>query len=284
MNTSQKVLVDHIVDKLANRRGFVRQMGMASAGLASFLATASSSNAQAQITDVDILQFALNLEYLEAEFYTMARTGKTIDQMGIGITGSGATGATTGGKMVTFIEGSTLARSADEIGADERAHVALLRGALTAAGVQPVAKPAINLNALGVGFGSQEEFITLARAFEDVGVTAYAGAAPLISSKAYLGVAARILAAEAEHTGNLRLHAALYNVRVTALDAVDVIPPPAGTKFGSLDAMGLVAVRTPGQVLNIVYGGAAGVSAGGFFPSGFNGTLRTSEAAATKPA
>lgn len=284
MNTSQKVLVGHIVDKLANRRGFVRQMGMASAGLASFLATAGSASAQAQITDVDILQFALNLEYLEAEFYTVARTGKTIDQMGIGITGSGTTGATTGGKMVTFIEGSTLARSADEIGADERAHVALLRGALTAAGVQPVAKPAINLNALGVGFGSQEEFITLARAFEDVGVTAYAGAAPLISNKDYLGVAARILAAEAEHTGNLRLHAALYNVRVTALDAVDVVPPPAGTKFGSLDANGLVAVRTPAQVLNVVYGGASGVSAGGFYPGGFNGNIKMSGAAATKPA
>lgn len=282
MNTSQKVIVNHIVDKLASRRGFVRQMGMASAGLASFLALADSASAQSQITDVDILQFALNLEYLEAEFYTVARTGKTIDQMGIGITGAGTPGATTGGKKVTFIEGSTLARSADEIGADERAHVALLRTALTAAGAQPVAKPAINLNALGVGFGSQEEFITLARAFEDVGVTAYAGAAPLITNKDYLGVAARILAAEAEHTGNLRLHAALYNVRVTALDPVDVVPPPAGTKFGSLDDNGLAAIRTPGQVLNIVYGGAANANSGGFYPSGFNGNIRTSTAGATK--
>src|SRR5262249_44908209 len=157
-----------------------KQMGMASAGLAAFLSTAGT--ASAAVTDVDILQFALNLEYLEAEFYTVARTGKTIDQMGVGITGSGNTGATTGGKKVTFIEGSTLAKSADEIGGDERAHVTLLRGALTAAGVTPVAKPAINLNALGAGFESQEEFIALARAFEDVGVTAYGGAAPLIQN------------------------------------------------------------------------------------------------------
>ena len=281
MNTTQKVIVNEIREKLGVRRSFLQQMGMASAGLGDFLATVQT--ADAQVSDVDILQFALNLEYLEAEFYTVARTGKTIDQMGIGITGTGGTGATVGGKQVTFIEGSTLAKSADEIGGDERAHVTLLRTTLSAAGVMPVAKPAINLNALGIGFGSQEEFITLARAFEDVGVSAYAGAAPLISNKTYLGVAARILAAEALHTGNLRLHAALYNVKVTALDLVDIVPPPTGTRFISVDAMGLSAIRTPGQVLNIIYGGKANGTSGGFFPSGFNGTLNTSSDAAPRP-
>ena len=280
MNISQKVIVNNIREKLANRRDFVQRVGMASAGLAAFLAATDSASGQSAITDVDILQFALNLEYLEAEFYTFARLGKTIDQMGIGITGSGITGATTGGQKVTFIEGSTLAQSADEIGADERAHVMLLRGALTAAGVQPVAKPAINLNALGSGFESQEAFIALGRAFEDVGVSAYGGAAPLIQSKAYLAVAARILAAEAEHTGNLRLHAALYQVKTAALDGVDIIPPPSGGRYISLDSTGLTAVRTPGQVLNIVYGGA-GRSSGAFFPNGFNGNLKTSDGAAT---
>ncbi len=161
--------------RLSDRRGFVRKLGMASAGIGALLVTARS--AKAAVTDVDILQFALNLEYLESEFYTVARTGKTIDQMGVAITGSGNAGATTGGQKVTFIEGSTLALSADEIGMDERAHVTYLRTALTAAGVQPIAKPAINLNALGTGFESQEAFINVARAFEDVGVSAYGGAA-----------------------------------------------------------------------------------------------------------
>lgn len=281
MNTSQKVIVDTIREKVADRRSFVKKMGMASAGLAAFLGTVET--ADAQVTDVDILQFALNLEYLEAEFYTMARTGKSIAEMGIGVTGSGATGATTGGKQVTFIEGSTLAKSADEIGADERAHVQLLRSALTSAGVGPVAKPAINLNALGIGFGSQEEFIALARAFEDVGVSAYGAAAPLITSKAILATAARILAAEAEHTGNIRLHAALYNVKTSALDAADILPPPSGTRFSSLDATGLSAVRTPGQVLYIVYGGTAGAKTGAFFPSGFNGSINTADSTPAKP-
>ena len=217
MTKSNEVLIDTIREKAADRRSFMRNVGMASAGLGAFLLAAKPGKAQA-VTDVDILQFALNLEYLESEFYTMATTGKSISEMGIGITGSGNTGATTGGKKVTFIAGSTLALSATEIASDERNHVKLIRGALTAAGVMPIAKPAINLDALGIGFGSQEEFITLARAFEDVGVSAYGGAAPLISSKAYLGVAARILAAEALHTGNLRLHAALYQVPIKPVD------------------------------------------------------------------
>jgi hypothetical protein len=282
MNISQKVIVNQIREKVSNRRSFITRMGMASAGLATFLHTVDSAHAQSTITDVDILQFALNLEYLEAEFYTVARSGQTIDMMGIGITGSGAAGPTSGGKKVNFIEGSTLAKAADEIGADERAHVALLRNALTAAGAGPVAKPAINLNALGAGFETQEEFILLARAFEDVGVSAYCGAAALIQNKEYLGVAAQILAAEAEHTGNIRLHAALYNVKTTALDEVDVVPPPAGMKFMSLDANGLAAKRTPGQVLNIVYGGQANQSSGGFYPNGTNGNLKTSSGPATK--
>jgi len=98
---------------------------MASAGLAAFLGTVQT--ADAQVTDADILQFALNREYLEAEFYTMARMGKSISEMGVYITGSGATRATTGGKQVTFIERSTLAKIEDEIGAGGRTHVALLR-------------------------------------------------------------------------------------------------------------------------------------------------------------
>jgi len=276
MNVAQKVIVNGIQEKLSGRRNFVRQMGLASAGLGAFLANVENVGAQSAITDVDILQFALNLEYLEAEFYTVARTGRTIDQMGVGITGSGTAGATTGGQRVTFNEGSTLAQSADEIGADERNHVTLLRGALTTAGVGPVAKPAINLNALGSGFESQEAFIALARAFEDVGVTAYAGAAPLIVNKDYLGIAARILAAEGEHTGNLRLHAALYKAATTSLDSLDILPPPSGTRYISVDsATGLSAVRTPAQVLTIIYGGA-GRTSGAFFPNGTNGNLKNS--------
>ncbi len=272
-----------VIQTRSSRRGFIGRLGLASAGVGAFLATTRSSHGQAAITDADIVQFALNLEYLEAEFYTVARTGKTIDQFGVGITGSGNSGPTTGGQKVTLFENSTLAASADEIGADERAHVNLLRSTLTSLGIQPIAKPAINLNALGIGFESQEGFLALARAFEDVGVSAYGGAAPLLQNKTILAAAARILAAEAEHTGNLRLHVALYQAQTAALDAVDIIPTPAGKRYISVDSNGLSAVRTPGQVLNIVYGGKANATSGGFFPAGVNGTINMSSEATPAP-
>jgi hypothetical protein len=269
--------LDNLKATLASRRGFAKSLGMASAGMAAFMTNLESADAQTSgPSDADIFQFALNLEYLEAEFYTMAVTGQTIGQMGTGITGSGSAGATTGGQKVLFIAGSTLANSAAEIGTDERAHVALIRSTLTGLGVTPIAKPAINLNALGSGFESQEAFIALARAFEDVGVSAYGGAAPLLSSKTLLGYAARILATEAEHTGNLRLHASLYQVTTKALDQFDILPPPVGKNFISVDSNGLTAVRTPGQVLSIVYGGNSNTTSGGFFPAGVNGTINVS--------
>ena len=167
---------------------------------------------------------------------------------------------------------------ANQIAADERSHVTLIQQALTAAGAQPIAQPAINLNALGIGFASVAQFLTLARAFEDVGVTAYAGAAPLISSKTVLGYAAQILGTEAEHASNIRLQVAQLGVSTTLLDGVDVLPPPSGQNYFSVDSTGLVQTRTPGQVLYIVYGFMANVTSGGFFPNGVNGTINTSSA------
>jgi hypothetical protein len=120
-------------------------------------------------------------------------------------------------------------------------------------------------------FQSEAGFLTLARIFEDIGVSAYGGAAPLISSKAYLATAARILAAEAEHAANIRLQDAHFGIMMKKIDSVDILPPPSGKNFFSLDAKGLSAVRTPGQVLYLAYGNMANVTSGGFFPNGVNG-------------
>src|SRR5882757_7991778 len=94
------------------------------------------------IDEQDVLNFALNLEYLEAEFYTYATTGKSITSFGIGIKGL-ATGAnptegsaTVGGKQVSFPDNELFIRDlATQIGSDERAHVVLLRGALGSSAV-----------------------------------------------------------------------------------------------------------------------------------------------------
>src|ERR1700722_3000240 len=271
-------ILEEAIAAASNRRRFLSKIAVASAGAAALGAGLMEGQTSAP-TDADILNFALNLEYLEAEFYTVATTGQTIDQMGVTISGSGNQGAATGGSMVDFSNSLfPTAAIANQIAADERSHVTLIQQALTAAGAQPIAQPAINLNALGIGFASVAQFLTLARAFEDVGVTAYAGAAPLISSKTVLGYAAQILGTEAEHASNIRLQVAQLGVSTTLLDGVDVLPPPSGQNYFSVDSTGLVQTRTPGQVLYIVYGFMGNVTSGGFFPNGVNGTINTSSA------
>ncbi len=276
-------LVSNLIEQSPNRRSLLRKIGLASAAVGAAVATGNKSLlAQSSTpTVVDVLQFALNLEYLEAEFYTTATMGVTIDQVGIGIDGAGGTGPTTGWNQVNFSNNFIFTgQVAMEVGADERAHVTLLRGALNTAGIRPIAKPQINLAALGIGFANELQFLTLARIFEDIGVSAYAYAAgqSFVANTPYIGTAAQILAAEAEHVGNIRLEVARLNINTSALDGVDIIPPPSGTKFMSLDDNGLCALRSPGQVLYLAYGGVAGVTSGGFFPAGVNGTLNTSSA------
>jgi hypothetical protein len=282
----KEALLENVIENAPNRRAFLAKVGIASAALAgtSQLGKAQSSSGP---SDFDILNFALNLEYVESEFYTVATTGMTIEQLGIGITGSGNPGPTTGGSLVNFgSSNSQIAYSkiADEIAFDERAHVSFIRAALIGAGVMPVAKPAINLAAAGIGFGGITDFLQLARIFEDIGVTAYAGAAPLISSKAILGYAARIAQTEAEHSSSIRLQMAILGVPSMAVDGLDIIPPPSGVNFFPLDSNGLTQTRTTGQVLYLAYGNSANAMSGGFFPNGANGNINMSTTAATNAA
>ncbi len=267
--------IENLLAQSPNRRRFFKKLGIASAVAGAVTGTRGQAQMQAAIGDADILNFALNLEYLEAEFYTVATTGTTLSASGFSGAGSGVGGPTTGGKQVTFSD-NTVQAVAKELANDEQAHVKLLQGAITGLGGQPVAKPAINLGALGIGFGSQGEFLTLARVFEDIGVTAYNGAAPLIQNKAILGYAARILATEAEHAGAIRLLVAQNSVPTTSLDGVDHTPPMSGTMYFSTNSSGLTEVRSPGQVLYLAYGGKANATSGGFFPAGANGLLNTS--------
>jgi hypothetical protein len=219
------------------------------------------------LTDVDILNFALNLEYLEAEFYTVATTGRRIAEAGIGIDGKGRSGATTGGAKVSLDDFTGFA--AMQITLDEQAHVNYLRAALKG---EAVAKPEINLEALAVGFRSQSEFLTVAAIFEDVGVSAYGGAAPLIDSAQILGAAARIALTEAQHGGVLRSLVSRAALPIPQVDAkaIPTIGNPNGRLF-FVDGNGLSIVRSPSEVLKIVYGG--GTSSGGFFPAGINGAI-----------
>lgn len=229
------------------------------------------------INDLDILNFALNLEYLEAEFYTVATTGRRISESaGIEVSGRGREGATTGGGRVAL--DARVMVVAQQIALDEEAHVKLLRGALRSSAV---AKPAINLEALGLGFRTQAEFLTLAAIFEDVGVSAYRGAAPLIQSREVLDTAAGVALTEAQHAGLLRYLVSNldFNVTVPSVDETaippigqpELAPARSGGRLFFVEGLGLSPSRTASEVLRVVY--ANNQRGGGFFPDGVNGKI-----------
>ncbi|MEO8521855.1 MAG: ferritin-like domain-containing protein [Acidobacteriota bacterium] len=259
-----------LVSNPLHRREFAKKMAMGAFAVAGVAALPGSVNLKADgITDIDILNFALNLEYLEAEFYSVASTGQRISETGIGVTGKGRAGATVGGAKVSLDDFTGFV--AQQITIDEQAHVNFLRAALKG---EAVAKPDINLDALGVGFKNQAEFLTVAAIFEDVGVSAYGGAAPLIDSSQILSAAARIALTEAQHAGVLRSLVSRAALPIPQVDPKAI--PTIGNTNGRLyfvDGNGLSVVRTPSEVLKIVYAG--GTSSGGFFPSGVNGLITT---------
>ena len=285
---TEKNIIDEAVENSSNRRSLLKKLGLASAAMAAgaTLGTKKLSAATAP-SAVEVVQFALNLEYLEAEFYSVATTGKTIEERDYDVSGIGTPGPTTTsyGK-VNFANSFVLTGPvAMDIAADEIAHVQVLRQALLSTGYTPVAKPAINLDVLaakGASLANEQTFLTLSRIFEDIGVSAYAGGADFLSGSPYLQTAARILSVEGEHVANVRLQIARLGIATTKLDGADVLPPVSGSNFFSTNvANGLTAIRTPGQVLYLAYGNVAGATKGGFFPNGVNGMLNTSTAPAT---
>jgi hypothetical protein len=146
--------------------------------------------------------------------------------------------------------------------------------------------PSIDLGALGFGFANQNDFLKAARILEDIGVTAYAGAAGFLKTPDVITAAACLLGAEAEHAAAIRSQIARLKIATTPLDGVDLIPPPSGQPKQLLSVKvsdGLIATRSAGQVLYLAFGGKAGVKQGGFFPNGLNVAIAASTEAAREP-
>ncbi len=137
--------------------------------------------------DVDVLNFALTLEYLESAFYKEAKAGK----------------AKAKGDLMTLV---------DLISADEDQHGAALTATIKKLGGKPVPAPKVSFP-----YSDTAGFLKLAQTFEDTGVSAYNGAAPSIQSKEVLGAAGSIVQVEARHASAIRL----LNKAEPAPDAFD---------------------------------------------------------------
>lgn len=179
-----------VYDRLDGRRAAIKKFSSYAGKLAllsvpfAFGSMFKKAYGQSASGILDVLNYALTLEYLEAEFYTKGAAAA-------GLIPSGpATGAIT------------------TIRDHENAHVQFLKTAITASGGTPVAKPNFDFTAGGNFndvFTNYDTFLAIAQAFEDTGVRAYKGqAGALISNNDVLTAALNIHSVEARHASHIR--------------------------------------------------------------------------------
>lgn len=202
-------------DKAAShlsRRKFLNYAG-ATSGLA-VLASAckkddnsmNSSGVNLGSGDVGILNYAYALEQLEAAFYIQV--------------------------IATPYAGITADETAllTDIRDHEIAHREFFKAALAGGAI-----PALEVDFSTIDFTKRESVLATAKAFEDLGVSAYNGAGPLITSKDYLTLAGKIVSVEARHAAFIR----------------DLITPGSFVGSDVIDAKGLEISKSPSMVLGV---------------------------------
>ena len=202
-------------EETLGRRNFLRSAGLSGAALA--LAGCSLDGAElfapklepsraavgadGSITldfsnDIDVLNYAYALEQLEAAFYV---------------------------SVVTNAQFSTIfAANEQRVLRDVRDHEVVHKDFLAAA-LGSARIPNLTPNFSGINFADRLSVLQTARTFEDLGVSAYNGAARYLSSTAYLGVAGKIVSVEARHASAIRdlLNPRSGDFAPTAFDAAN---------------------------------------------------------------
>jgi len=286
--------------RAVNRRRFLTALGMTGAAAGVGLMSGCNTTSSVAVSTAlgagqsDILNFALNIKYLEATLYSYLTTGADLPA-----SATGGTGVITGAPAALTVSGAMTQQLFDllnEIYFDELGHV---KGLLNILGSAAVPRPAINLGAFAAITATNA--LSIARLMEDVGVTAIASVITGLttSNATYAG---QLLGAESFHAGALRL-VSIQNPSIAAYipaaDGKDVPPSDLGTAaleaagptasggffatYGVAAASttaGFVYARTTSQVLALLYGSATtlaatGTSSGGFFPNGVNGNIKT---------
>ena len=173
MNMSERLW--ELIDFSNSRSNYVRG-SMASDSYITYTATGLGRAFAQELTDVDILNFALTLEHLEAAMYREMLEANVLD-----------------GKAQRYFT---------SFGEHEAAHVDALTQALQAAGATPVdAQEMYNFPS----FDSRTNILNFAQTAEEIGVGAYQGAAAAIDNKDYLAAAGSIVQVEARHAAIVRL-------------------------------------------------------------------------------
>lgn len=156
--------------------------------------------------DIGILNYAYALEQLEAAFYTKV--------------------------AASFYTGATATEMArlTEIRDHEIAHREFFKNALGSKAI-----PALEVNFAAINFTNRDSVLSTAKAFEDLGVSAYNGAGKLIVSADYLLLAGKIVSVEARHAAYIR----------------DIISNGSFADSTTVDVNGLDMAKMPNDVLAI---------------------------------
>jgi hypothetical protein len=285
-------------DRALNRRHFITALGMTGAAAGTGLLSGCSTTnilpaTTATLGQTDVLNFALNIKYLQATFYSYVTQGA--DLTGSAVTGSGVVTNAPAAKLAFATQQIT--DLFNEIYYDEKNHVSTLYS-LLGSGVVP--RPAINLAAFGSITATNA--IAIARLLEDVSVTAFAGTVTGLSTSD-VTITTQVLGTDGFHSGALRLVSIQNPTLATYIkaDSLDVAPvdsnsatvsmngpTAAGAFFATAGATtsnsstpaGFGFIRSTSQALAILYGApgtpaGTGTTSGGFFPSGVNGNIKS---------